>query len=227
MRILIVEDEVKAAEFLKRGFSESGFTADITYSADEAETAAELHQYDLFIIDVNLPGQTNGIELLRRLNRKMGPIRSIVLTARESIDDRVAGIEAGANVYLVKPFSFTEVVAYARSLSQKNMLPDASLIRVGDLRVDLNRQSAKRGGVKLELTAKEFSLLALLARRQGHVLSRTVISDQLWGMNFDPGTNVVDVHIRRLRAKVDDSFEKKLIWTVRGLGYVLEDRGDS
>jgi two-component system copper resistance phosphate regulon response regulator CusR len=224
MRVLVIEDEIKAAQFLKKGLQENGFTVDTARSSTEAEAAVAIHRYDLFVVDVNLSGARDGMQLLRELKSQLGSIKAIMLTARDSLPDRVAGIEAGANVYLVKPFSFSELLAYARSLTQTAHASDVTTLRVADLTVDLIRHQARRGPKLLDLTAKEFALLELLTRRAGHVLSRAVIADEIWGMNFDPGTNVVDVHIRRLRTKVDEPFPKKLIWTVRGLGYVLEER---
>jgi two-component system copper resistance phosphate regulon response regulator CusR len=225
MRVLIAEDEEKAARFLRKGLSESGFQVDVVQTGDAALDATNHARYDLIILDVTLPG-LDGIEVVRQLRQQNIATPVIHLTARDGLQDKINGIEAGANVYLVKPFSFSEVLAYARSLTKRSESVRHRVIRVLDLEIDLDRQKARRGGRTLELTAKEFSLLSLLARRSGQVFSRSIIADEIWGMNYDSGTNVVDVHIRRLRSKVDDPFPKKLIWTVRGSGYVLEVRDE-
>lgn len=223
MRVLIVEDEVKTASFLQKGLLENGFTVDVVHDGEEASITLATFSFDLLIVDVVLP-RKDGLTLVREFRVKNPTTPVVMLTARDGVSDRVTGIESGVNVYLVKPYSFSEVLAYAKSLTQKRAEASQGVIRVADLEVDLLQQKVRRQGQAIDVTAKEFSLLALLARRKGHILSRTVIAEQVWGMNFDPGTNVVDVHVRRLRAKIDDPFAKKLIWTVRGSGYVLEER---
>lgn len=223
MKILVIEDEMKAARFLEKGLSENGFMVDVVHDGEEGLVAALSSRYDLVIVDVVLPG-LSGIQILKRIRSESLVLPVVVLTARDSIQDRVTGIESGADVYLVKPYSFSEVLAYAKALTQRRSDAPAVSVKISDLEIDLQRQRIRRSGQTIDLTAKEFALIALLGRRKGQVLSRTVIAEEVWGMNFDPGTNVVDVHIRRLRAKVDDPFENKLIWTVRGSGYVMEDR---
>ncbi len=225
MRLLIVEDEEKAAQFLKKGLSEAGFAVDVVHDGEEGGVAAQMNRYDLLIVDVNLPGRS-GIQVIEGLRAQGNSTPVIVLTARDSVEDRVSGIDAGANVYLVKPFSFSEVLAYVRQMTsrvEREVKPVHQLV-IGGLEIDFSRQKARRGKKSLDLTAKEFSILSLFARRRGQVLQRAVIAEEVWGINYDPGTNVIDVHIRRLRSKIDDDFENKLIWTVRGSGYVLEDR---
>jgi two-component system, OmpR family, copper resistance phosphate regulon response regulator CusR len=221
MRLLIVEDERKTASYLRRGLTENGFVVDV---AETGEAAAEYvrHQpYELIILDVMLP-DTTGWTVLATL-RASGVVAPVLfLSARDDVQDRVRGLELGADDYLVKPFAFSELVARVRTLLRRGPLRMSEALRVDDLELDLPRQRAVRSGARLDLTPKEFQLLSLLARRRGHVLSRTTIAEQVWDIHFDSSSNVVDVHIRRLRSKVDDPFERKLIHTVRGVGYVLE-----
>lgn len=223
MKILLIEDEEKAVRFLSKGLVEEGFVVDSFQNGGEGLTAAEMNRYDCLIIDANLPGMS-GYEIVRSLRSKSNSTPIIMLTARDSVEDRIHGIESGSDVYLVKPFSFQEVLAYVRSLTSKRSSASSSQIKIGDLEIDTLRQKVKRQNQVVDLTAKEFQLLSLLARRSGQILSRTVIAEEVWGMNFDSGTNVVDVHIRRLRAKVDEPFSTQLIWTIRGSGYTLEER---
>ncbi len=223
MRVLIVEDEIKTAKFLEKGLSENGFTVDMVHDGEDARHLLQQNSYDLLVVDVVLPS-LSGMSIVSDFRKKNQTTPILMLTARDSVQDRVAGIESGASVYLVKPFSFSEVLAYARSLTQKRMNTEEGILKYGDLEVDLNRQKIKRNGQNIDLTAKEYSLLVLLLRKKEQILSRTLIAEQVWGLNFDPGTNVVDVHIRRLRSKMDDTFSPKLIWTVRGSGYVMEIR---
>jgi two-component system copper resistance phosphate regulon response regulator CusR len=223
MRLLLIEDEPKIAAFVKKGLTENGFVVDVADAGDHGLHLARTVDYDVLILDVMLP-RLDGWSILRtlRADGKQTPV--ICLTARDSVNDRVKGLELGADDYLGKPFAFSELLARVRSILRRgpNRQPDS--IRVADLEVDVLRQRAFRAGQRLDLTQKEFALLTLLARRTGEVLSRTCIAEQVWDMNFDSDTNVVDVHVRRLRAKVDDPFKGKLIQTVRGAGYVLEER---
>lgn len=223
MRILIVEDEAKIAAFLRQGLTENGFVVDVAGQGDDGFHLARTREYDLIILDVLLP-QLDGWTILKALRQegKLTPV--LYLTARDSVPDRVKGLELGADDYLVKPFAFSELLARIRSVLRRGPARQPEAIRVGDLEVDLVRLRAFRAGQRLDLTPKEFALLSLLARRGGEVLSRTLIAEQVWDMNFDSDTNVVDVHIRHLRAKLDDPFTRKLIHTVRGVGYVLEER---
>jgi two-component system copper resistance phosphate regulon response regulator CusR len=223
MRILIVEDEKKAAAKLKQGLEENGYVVDV---ADDGETGSHLAQagvYDLVILDVMLPLR-DGWSIMAELQRVRPSTHVLFLTARDSVADRVKGLDLGADDYLVKPFEFSELLARVRSILRRGSPREAAPSKVADLELDLVRHRAIRGGKLIDLTAKEFRLLALLLCRVGEVLSRTVIAEQVWGMGFCSDSNVVDVHVRRLRAKVDDPFEHKLIHTARGIGYVLEQR---
>jgi two-component system copper resistance phosphate regulon response regulator CusR len=223
MRILVVEDERKAAAYLKRGLEENGFVVDVASSGDDGLHLARTGGYDLLILDVMLPG-LDGWAVIKAVRLEGQRTPALFLTARDAVDDRVKGLELGADDYLVKPFAFSELLARVRSLLRRSAPRPAETVHVADLEIDVARHRACRAGHRLDLTPKEFLLLALLARRQGEVLSRTLIAEQVWDVNFDSDTNVVDVHVRRLRAKVDEPFVKKLIHTVRGVGYVLEDR---
>jgi len=223
MRVLIVEDEPKTTAYLKKGLSESGFVVDVADHGEDGLDLARTGNYDLVILDVMLPGR-DGWSVIAEIRRcgKQTPV--LFLTARDSVHDRVKGLELGADDYLVKPFAFSELLARVRSILRRGPTRQPEVLRIIDLEMDLLRHKAMRGGMRLDLTPKEFSLLSLLARRTGEVLSRTLIAEQVWDMNFDSDTNVVDVAVRRLRRKVDDPFTKKLIHTVRGVGYVLENR---
>jgi two-component system, OmpR family, copper resistance phosphate regulon response regulator CusR len=223
VRILVVEDEPKIAAFLHKGLAENGFVVDVASQGDDGLHMARTVAYDLVILDVMLP-KLDGWTILTGIRQlgKQTPV--LYLTARDSVDDRVKGLELGADDYLVKPFAFTELLAHVRSILRRGPARQPDTIRVANLEVDVVRLRACRAGQRLDLTPKEFALLSLLARRAGDVLSRTVIAEQVWDMNFDSDTNVVDVHIRHLRSKVDDPFDQKLIHTVRGVGYVLEER---
>ena len=223
MKLLVVEDEEKSATYLKKGLGEQGFVVDVAHDGEEGLHLATSGEYDLIVLDVMLPNR-DGWQLLTalRASRKETPV--LFLTARDGVEDRVKGLQLGADDYVVKPFAFSELVARIYTILRRGG-PKASLVvNIGDLSIDFVRHRVERGGRRVDLTPKEFLLLSLLARRAGHVLSRTLIAEQVWDMNFDSDTNVVDVHVRRLRAKVDDPFERKLIHTIRGVGYVLEAR---
>lgn len=221
MKILVVEDEPKTASYLRNGLVENGFIADVSHRGDDGLHAASTGDYDLIILDVMLP-ERDGWSVLSALRAAGGSTPVLFLTARDGVQDRVKGLELGADDYLVKPFAFSELLARVRSVLRRGPGRQPDVLRVADLEIDVTRHQASRDGRRLELTPKEFLLLSLFTRRAGEVLSRTFIAEQVWDMNFDPGTNVVDVHVRRLRSKVDEPFERKLIRTVRGLGYVLE-----
>ena len=223
MRILIVEDEAKIAGFLRKGLMEHGFVVDLARQGDDGLYLARTGAYDLVILDVMLPN-LDGWAILTALRQERKQTPVLYLTARDAVHDRVKGLELGADDYLVKPFAFSELLARVRSILRRGPARQLETIRVADLEVDVVRHRAFRAGQRLDLTPKEFALLSLLARRTGDVLSRTLIAEQVWDMNFDSDTNVVDVHIRHLRSKVDDPFEQKLIHTIRGVGYVLEER---
>ncbi len=223
MRILIIEDERKTAAFLNKGLSESGFVVDTEENGEQGLLLALSKGYDLIILDVMLPGR-DGWSILSTLRQSGNQVPVLFLTARDAVQDRVKGLELGADDYLIKPFAFSELLARVRLLLRRAPARQSETLQIADLEIAFARQKATRGGNRLDLTAKEFSLLSLLVRRTGEVLSRILIAEQVWDINFDSDTNVIDVAIRRLRSKVDDPFEKKLIHTVRGVGYVLEDR---
>ncbi|MBI3811543.1 MAG: heavy metal response regulator transcription factor [Nitrospirae bacterium] len=223
MHILIVEDDRKTAAYLRKGLTENGFVVDVADKGEDGLFLARTGDYDLIILDVMLPEQ-DGWSVMAGIHQSGKPVPVLFLTARDSVQDRVKGLELGADDYLVKPFAFSELLARIHSILRRGPGRNADILRITDLEIDLPRHRAMRGGKRLDLTPKEFALLSFLARRTGEVLSRTLISEQVWDMNFDSDTNVVDVAIRRLRRKVDDPFDKKLIHTVRGVGYVLEDR---
>ena len=222
MRILIVEDDPKTGDYLNRGLRESGFNADLARSGPDGLYLALEHDYDLIVLDVMLPKMDGWTVLHELRQRKDTPV--LFLTARDEISDRVRGLELGADDYLVKPFAFAELLARIRTLLRRAPAREPDVIRVSDLEVDLLRHRVSRGGARIDLTPREFALLKLLVRREGEVLSRSLIASQVWDMNFDSDTNVVDVAVKRLRAKVDDPHQRKLIPTVRGMGYLLEER---
>jgi two-component system copper resistance phosphate regulon response regulator CusR len=221
MKILIVEDEAKTAKFLKKGLSEAGYVVDVAADGLEGLYLALEVEFDLIVLDVMLPGR-DGWHVLARLREASRKALVLMLTARDAVHERVHGFELGADDYLVKPFAFSELLARVRSLLRRSTPRTQETIRMADLEIDVLRHRVTRAGQKIDLTAKEFVLLTLLARRAGEVLSRTLIAETVWDINFDSDTNVVDVNVRRLRSKVDDPFPMKLIHTVRGAGYVLE-----
>jgi len=221
MKILIVEDQQKTGDYLKQGLSEAGFVTDLARDGIEGLHLALSDTYDLIVLDVMLPG-LDGWKVLETLRRAGKDMPVLFLTARDQVADRVKGLELGADDYLVKPFDFAELLARARSLLRRGKAKEPEMLRVADLELDLLRRRVCRAGRRIDLTAKEFTLLELLMRRQGEVLPRSLIASQVWDMNFDSDTNVIEVAVRRLRAKMDDDFAPKLIRTVRGMGYVLE-----
>jgi two-component system copper resistance phosphate regulon response regulator CusR len=222
MRILIVEDEPKIGDYLRQGLTEVGFVVDLARDGLDGLHLALTEAYDLAILDVMLPG-IDGWQVLQGIRRAGKNMPVLFLTARDSVDDRVKGLELGADDYLVKPFAFSELLARVRTLLRRGgMAKEPEFLRAADLELDLMRRRVTRSGKRINLTSKEFALLELLLRRQGEVLPRSLIASQVWDMNFDSDTNVIEVAIRRLRAKIDDGLEPKLIHTVRGMGYVLE-----
>ena len=221
MKILIVEDEQKTGDYLKQGLSEAGFVADLARDGLDGLHLALTGDYDLVVLDVMLP-RLDGWQVLREIRSKGKHLPVLFLTARDQVDDRVKGLEFGADDYLVKPFAFSELLARVRALLRRGRTNEPELLQAADLELDLLRRRVTRAGKRIDLTAKEFALLELLLRRQGEVLPRSLIASQVWDMNFDSDTNVIEVAVRRLRAKIDDDFEPKLIRTVRGMGYVLE-----
>ena len=226
MRLLVIEDEVKLAEYLRKGLTEEGYVVDVAHNGVDGLHLAMEGDYDLLVLDGMLPG-IDGLGLLAALRQsKQTPV--LMLTARIRVEDRVKGLQGGADDYLVKPFAFSELVARIQVLLRRarpaREPEGATVLGLSDLEMDLMRRKATRAGRRLDLTAKEFTLLALLLRRQGEVLSRTEIAEQVWDINFDSATNVIDVAVRRLRGKLDAPFERTLLHTVRGMGYVLEER---
>jgi two-component system copper resistance phosphate regulon response regulator CusR len=227
MKLLVVEDEAKTGEYLRQGLTEAGFVVDLASNGQDGGHLAMTETYDLLILDVMLP-DVDGWRILQRLRAAHNSLPVLFLTARDSVADRVKGLELGADDYLVKPFAFSELLARVRTLLRRGHAQVAlDRLEVGDLVLDLPRRRATRGGRRIALTGKEFSLLELLVRRRGEVLPRSLIASQVWDMNFDSDTNVIDVAIRRLRAKIDDDFDTKLIQTVRGMGYVIDGPEDA
>lgn len=225
MRILLIEDEPKTGAYLLRGLGESGFTVSLARNGRDGLQIALTEELDLIVLDVMLP-LMDGWQVLRALrdNPDLAHLPVIFLTARDEIDDRVKGLELGADDYLVKPFAFTELVARIRTLLRRGPPREEEMIRIGDMEIDVIKRKVRRQNQIVTLTAKEFGLLHLLARREGEVLSRSVIASQVWDINFDSDTNVIDAAVRRLRSKLDDPFVQKLIHTQRGMGYVCEER---
>jgi two-component system copper resistance phosphate regulon response regulator CusR len=222
MRILIIEDESKMSSYLRKGLTEASFTVDTAANGKDGLFLALHEDFDLIVLDVMLP-ELDGLAVLKRLRmEKQTPV--LLLTARDTVEDKVAGLELGADDYLSKPFAYAEFLARIRSLLRRAPRTVREVLSVGDLEIDLIRRKSRRGAARIDLTAQEFALLQLLAERQGEVLTRTFVTSQIWDMNFDSDTNVVDVAIKRLRGKIDNAFENKLLHTVRGMGYVLEDR---
>uniref|UniRef100_UPI003F499D65 heavy metal response regulator transcription factor n=1 Tax=Cupriavidus taiwanensis TaxID=164546 RepID=UPI003F499D65 len=220
MRVLVVEDEARTAEYLQKGLTESGFVVDIATTGGDGIHMSEVTNYDVIILDVMLPG-ADGWTVIKAIRAK-GDTPVLFLTALDDVADRVKGFEMGADDYLVKPFAFAELLARIRRCLRQSTAKESERLRIADLEIDVLGRRVYRGPDRIELTNQEFTLLHLLMRRRGEVLSRTTIASQVWDVNFDTDTNVVDVAIRRLRAKVDDPFDEKLIHTVRGMGYVLD-----
>jgi len=220
MRILVVEDEGRIADFLSRGLASAGYEVDVAATGGAAMEAIHGREYDLVVLDLGLP-DTDGMEVLQRIrNRKVSPA-VLILSARDAIDDRVRGLESGADDYLVKPFAFVELLARVRVLIRRGQ-PTPEKLQVGDLMLDCIRRRVSRGGEPIELAPKEFSILEYLMRNRGRPLSRTMIVEHVWDMDYDGLTNIVDVYIRHLRSKIDDKWPAKMIQTVRGIGYMLD-----
>ena len=225
MRLLLVEDEHDIQTFLSTALTEAGFLVDLACNARSAENLAVEHAYDILIVDLGLPDD-DGISLIMRLRRVGVAAPVLILSARRSVDDRVRGLEQGGDDYLTKPFALAELLARLRNLLKRNapLGSEATRLRVQDLEIDLLRREATRSGKPLQLTQQEFVLLEYLCRNAGRVVTRSMILEKVWGMRIQPDTNVVDVHIYRLRGKVDGSGQPPLIRTLRGVGYVLKDR---
>ncbi len=227
MKLLVVEDESKTGDYLRQGLSEAGFVVDLARTGLDGHHLAMTDHYDLILLDVMLP-DIDGWRIIQSLREAGKRTPVLFLTARDSVEDRVKGLELGADDYLVKPFAFAELLARVRTLLRRGQAPvQADRLQVADLVLDLAKRRATRAGTRITLTGKEFALLELLVRRAGEVLPRSLIASQVWDMNFDSDTNVIDVAIRRLRAKIDDAFEPKLIQTVRGMGYRVDVPDDA
>ncbi|MCK5236809.1 MAG: response regulator transcription factor [Deltaproteobacteria bacterium] len=221
MRILVVEDEKKVSRFIKKGLEQEGYAVDVAYDGMEGQQLIETHEYDCIILDIMLP-KKSGIELLKDIKDRPGEPIVLLLTARDTVEDRVEGLNLGADDYLTKPFAFEELLARIRALLRRGSVTGAEL-KFADLSLDTQKRKAKRGDKEIELTLKEYSLLEYLLRNPDRVLSRTLIAEHVWDQSFDSETNVVDVYINHLRSKLDKGFTKKLIHTVRGVGYVLKE----
>ncbi len=230
MRLLVIEDEQKLAQYLHKGLSENGHVVDLAHDGIEGRRLAVGGEYDLVLLDLMLPG-VDGFGVLASIRAEKRQLPVLMLTARDRIEDRVRGLEQGADDYLVKPFAFSELLARINALLRRGQAANGAgggvtSLQMGELELDLVARKATRAGQRLDLTAKEFKLLTLLLRRRGQILSRTTLAEQVWDMNFDSDTNVVEVAVRRLRAKLDDPFPTPLLHTVRGMGYVLEERSE-
>jgi two-component system copper resistance phosphate regulon response regulator CusR len=225
VKILVVEDEPKAAAYLRQGLTEAGFVVDVAADGEQGLAAARREDYTLVICDVMLP-RRDGFSLVAELRRAGRVTPVLFVTARDEVDARVRGLDLGGDDYLVKPFAFAELLARVRALIRRTPARAPDVYRVADLVCDPRARRVERGGRRIDLTPKEFALLQFLIERAGEVVSRAVLADRVWDMNFESDTNVIDVHIRRLRAKIDANTARPLIHTVRGVGYVLEDRGE-
>ncbi|MBR9999969.1 MAG: response regulator transcription factor [Cyclobacteriaceae bacterium] len=223
-KILIVEDEPKVAEFIKRGLEENDFGTEIAYDGQTGRSLALSGRFELIILDVNLP-HINGFELCRLIRKENEKVPIIMLTALGSVDDKLNGFDAGADDYLIKPFEFRELLARIKALLKRNLKSEAPerLIRIADLEINQESKMVKRGNKKIDLTAKEYALLEYLAKNKNRVISRNDIASRVWDINFDTGTNVIDVYINFLRKKIDKDYDKKLIHTYIGMGYILKD----
>jgi two-component system copper resistance phosphate regulon response regulator CusR len=223
MRLLVIEDETRTATHLQKGLQENGFTVDVASDGFEGLQLARTGRYALIVLDIMLP-ELNGWAVLDELRREGIQIPVLFLTARDRVEDRVKGLQMGADDYLVKPYAFSELLARIRTILKRGSTVQEEVLRIADLELDPRRYKVTRAGHDLHLSRREFVLLSCLAREAGEVVSRTRIVEEVWDINFDTGTNIVEAAMRRLRAKVDDPFEKPLIHNVRGIGYVLESR---
>ena len=226
MRILLVEDDARVASFIRRGLKEENYAVDLAKDGEEAVYMGQTGVYDLMILDLLLP-KKSGLEALRALRAERVTTPTLILTAKDEVEDRVRGLDAGADDYLTKPFGFEELLARIRALLRRrgDMVP--TLLKVGDLELDTLRHKARRTGKELELTSREYALLEYLLRHANRVVTRTMLAEHVWEQDFDPLSNVIDVHIARLRRKIDDGFRKKYLQTLRGTGYMLKDPDES
>lgn len=224
MKVLIVEDEPKTQAYLHKGLSEEGWTAEVAFNGPDGLYLAQTGLYDAIVLDVMLPG-FDGFELLRKL-REACATPVLMLTARDQVDDRVRGLRGGADDYLVKPFSFLELLARLDVMVRRHQPQQAADLRIADLHIDFVARRVTRKSRRVSLTAKEFALLEVLARRRSHIVSKTAIAELVWDVNFDTNTNVVEVAVKRLRTKLEQPGEEKLLHTIRGMGYTIEPRGE-
>ena len=220
MRILIVEDEKKVAGFIKKGLEEETYAVDVANDGEEGFHLADMNQYDLIILDLMLP-KMDGLEVLTRLRDKKVSTPILLLTAKDAVDDKVTGLNKGADDYLTKPFAFSELLARIRSLLRRGQAETQTELKVGDLVLDMVSHKVSRNGEEIELTGKEYSLLEYFMRNEGKVLTRTMIAEHVWDYNFDTFTNVIDVYVNHLRKKIDKKYPAKLLHTLRGVGYVM------
>ena len=222
MRVLVVEDEKKTASFIRKALQAEGFTVDVCHDGEEALAAAANAPYDSIVLDIMLPGR-DGLSLLKQLRSQKNQAPVLLLSARGAVNERIEGLNAGADDYLPKPFVIAELVARVRALGRRGSESKSTLLQVADLTLDTISHRAQRGGKSFDLTAREFRLLEFLMRSSGRICGRMSIIEKVWDYDFDPGTNLVDVYIKRLREKIDEGFESKLLHTVRGAGYVLRE----
>ena len=222
MRILVVEDEKKVASFIKKGLEEEHYAVDIAYDGEEGLVLADINEYDLILLDIMLP-KLDGMEVLRRIRGNGSGVPILMLTAKDAVEDIASGLDSGSDDYLTKPFSFVELVARVRALLRRKTKEKTDLLTIDDLILSTSTHRVKRGGREIELTAKEYALLEYFMRNPNRILTRTLITEHVWDYHFDPSTNVVDVYVNYLRKKIDQGFEKKLIHTIRGSGYMIKD----
>lgn len=220
MRILVVEDEKKVASFIKKGLEEEHYAVDIAYDGEKGLALAQINEYDLILLDIMLP-RLDGLEVLRQIRRNGSNMPILILTAKDSVEDIVSGLDGGSDDYLTKPFSFAELLARVRALLRRKAREKTDILTVGDLSLSTSTHRVKRGGREIELTPKEYALLEYFMRNPNRILTRTLITEHVWDYHFDPETNVIDVYVNYLRKKIDQGFEKKLIHTIRGSGYMM------
>jgi len=222
MRILVVEDEKKVVRFVQQGLEEEHYTVDVAHDGEMGLRMAESENYDLLVLDVMLP-KKSGLDLIKEFRARSGRAPALMLTAKGSIEDKVAGLDSGADDYLTKPFAFAELLARVRSLLRRGSKEKSTVLTIADLELDTVTHKAKRGGRTIELTAKEYALLEYFLRNKERVLSRTIIAEHIWNYNFDTGTNIIDVYVNHVRNKIEVGNEHRLIHTVRGVGYVIKE----